>query len=201
MAVTEGRNQRNHRLHEAAFTVPAPRAHGETVPAGAAGTAGAGPVRYVWAAARVAIGWVFLWAFLDKTFGWGFATPAEKAWINGGSPTTGFLKGTADHTFGGVFAALAGQTWVDWLFMIGLAGIGTALVLGVGMRVAAATGALLLVMMWAAELPLTTNPFMDDHIVYAIVLIGLAMAGAGDTLGLGRAWAATPLVRRLPILK
>ncbi|MEN3533625.1 hypothetical protein AAH991_00805 [Microbispora sp. ZYX-F-249] len=199
MAITEGRNQRNHRLHAAApvtITVPAARAHGEAIPA-----TRPGPAPYAWAAARIAIGWVFLWAFLDKLFGWGFATPAGKAWINGGSPTTGFLKGTADHTFGGVFNTLAGQAWVDWLFMIGLAGIGAALVLGIGMRIAAATGGLLLLMMWAAELPLTTNPFMDEHIVYAIVLIGLALAHAGDTLGLGRIWAATPLVRRLPILK
>ncbi|WP_249346916.1 hypothetical protein [Microbispora sp. H11081] len=195
MATIEGRNRR-HRLRR-------------TAPAAAAGTTGAtepqtttqGPARFAWAAARIAIGWVFLWAFLDKTFGFGFATPAAKAWINGGSPTTGFLKGTADNALGGMFNALAGQAWVDWLFMIGLAGIGTALILGIGMRIAAATGGLLLVLMWAAELPLTTNPFMDDHIVYAIVLIGLALANAGDTLGLGKAWAATPLVRRLPILR
>ncbi|MEV5744773.1 hypothetical protein AB0L30_32345, partial [Microbispora rosea] len=109
MATIEGRNQRNHRLHAGAPTVPAPRTNGETIPAA---TTGAGPVRYVWAAARIAVGWVFLWAFLDKLFGWGFATPAAKAWINGGSPTTGFLKGTADHTFGGLFTTLAGQPWV-----------------------------------------------------------------------------------------
>ncbi|MBO4274841.1 hypothetical protein GSF24_30070, partial [Microbispora triticiradicis] len=70
-----------------------------------------------------------------------------------------------------------------------------------GMRVAATTGGLLLLMMWAAELPLTTNPFMDEHIVYAIVLAGLALGGAGTTFGLGKIWAATPLVRRFPILK
>ncbi|MEU7941911.1 hypothetical protein [Microbispora bryophytorum] len=161
----------------------------------------AGPVRYVWAAARIAIGWVFLWAFLDKLFGWGLATPAAKAWTNGASPTAGFLKGTADHTLGGLFTTLAGQPWVDWLFMTGLAAIGTALILGIGMRIAATTAGLLLLMMWAAELPLTTNPFMDEHIVYAIVLIGLALTGAGTTLGLGTQWAATPLVRRFPILK
>ncbi|KAB8181764.1 hypothetical protein FH610_027020, partial [Microbispora catharanthi] len=43
-------------------------------------TTTAGPARYAWAAARIAIGWVFLWAFLDKLFGWGFATPTAKAW-------------------------------------------------------------------------------------------------------------------------
>ncbi|GIH28652.1 hypothetical protein Aph01nite_69620 [Acrocarpospora phusangensis] len=159
------------------------------------------PVDYVWAVARIALGWVFLWAFLDKLFGWGLATPAAKAWINGGSPTTGFLKGAGENALGGFYAGLAGQAWVDWLFMTGLLGIGAALILGAGMRIAAAAGTLLLAMMWAAELPLANNPFMDDHIVYAIVLIGLALASAGDTLGLGRWWGRTAIVTRYPFLK
>jgi thiosulfate dehydrogenase [quinone] large subunit len=41
---------------------------------------------------------------------------------------------------------------------------------------------------------------MDDHLVYAAVLIVLALLGAGNTLGLGRTWAATPLVQRAPWL-
>lgn len=155
------------------------------------------PVDYVWAIARISIGWIFLWAFLDKTFGWGFATPAERAWINGGSPTTGFLKGTEENALGGFFSALAGQAWVDWLFMLGLLGVGLALVLGVGTRIAAVAGGLMMVLMWAAELPLTTNPFMDEHIVYAIVLAGLALANAGATLGLGK----LEIVQRHPVLK
>ncbi|MFB4263202.1 hypothetical protein [Nonomuraea sp. GTA35] len=155
------------------------------------------PADYVWAVARISIGWVFLWAFLDKTFGFGFATPAAKAWINGGSPTTGFLKGTGEHALGGFFAGLAGQAWVDWLFMAGLAGVGLALVLGIGTRIAAGAGTAMLLLMWAAELPLTTNPFMDDHLIYAIVLIGLALTGAGTTLGLGN----LPIVQRTPWLK
>ena len=55
--------------------------------------------------------------------------------------------------------------------------------------------------MWAAELPLETNPFLDEHLVYAIVLAGLALSGAGDVLGIGAWWGRTSLVRRLPILK
>ena len=42
---------------------------------------------------------------------------------------------------------------------------------------------------------------MDDHLIYAAVLIVLALLYAGNTLGLGRAWAATPLVRRVAWLK
>ena len=118
-----------------------------------------------------------------------------------GSPTTGFLKGTGENALGGFFSGLAGQAWVDGLFMIGLLGIGAALILGAGIRIAAVAGGLLLVLMWAAALPLETNPFLDEHIVYAIVLAGLALGGAGDVLRHRRPWGRTSLVRRLPILK
>ena len=37
---------------------------------------------------------------------------------------------------------------------------------------------------------------MDDHIIYALVLIGLAAVGAGTTLGLGERWARTAVVQR-----
>ncbi|MEZ0077409.1 hypothetical protein [Planotetraspora sp. GP83] len=159
------------------------------------------PVDYVWAVARIALGFIFLWAFLGKTFGWGFAIAADKAWISGGSPTTGFLKGTGDNALGGFFSGLAGQPWVDWLFMLGLLGIGTALILGAGLRIAAIAGGLLLVFMWAAELPLATNPIIDEHLIYAVVLAGLALSNAGDTLGIGRMWGRTPAVRANPVLK
>ena len=157
--------------------------------------------RYAFAIARIALGWTFLWAFLDKTFGLGFATAAEDAWVNGGSPTFGFLNfGTEGKLFHDFFAGLAGPA-ADWAFMIGLLGIGTALILGIGMRIAAASGAFLMVSMWAASLRLENNPFMDDHLVYAIVLVGLALANIGRTLGLGRRWENTALVHRFPILK
>lgn len=87
------------------------------------------------------------------------------------------------------------------MFMGALAAIGTALILGIGMRLAAAGGALLTVMMWAVVLPPASNPIMDDHLVYAALLIVLALLGAGNTLGLGRAWAAVPLVHRTGWLK
>lgn len=49
--------------------------------------------RQVLAVARIVIGFTFLWAFIDKLFGLGFATPAERAWINGGTPAQGFIGG------------------------------------------------------------------------------------------------------------
>ena len=70
----------------------------------------------------------------------------------------------------------------------------------VAMRIAAASGALLLVFMWMASLPLENNPFMDDHLVYAMVLVLLAAMRAGDTLGLGRQWRQLPVVRDQEVL-
>ena len=54
---------------------------------------------YVWAITRISLGLIFLWAFLDKAFGLGRATPAENAWIDGGSPTAGFLSNAPTGPF------------------------------------------------------------------------------------------------------
>ncbi|MGW4502989.1 hypothetical protein ACWENR_30865 [Micromonospora sp. NPDC004336] len=157
--------------------------------------------RYALAGLRLALGWTFLWAFLDKMFGLGHETEAAKAWINGGSPTKGFLGNAVAGPFADFYQGFAGAAWADWLFMVGLAAIGTALMLGIGMRIATAAGALLLVLMWTAVLPPANNPFMDDHLIYAGLLGVLALTAAGNTLGLGRYWTRLALVRRLPFLK
>lgn len=157
--------------------------------------------RYVTAAIRLSLGWIFLWAFLDKLFGLGHETESKAAWINGGSPTNGFLKFGAAGPFKGMYNDIAGAAWADWLFMIGLAGIGVALIAGVAMRIAATAGALLLVLMWTAVLPPANNLFMDDHIIYALVLVALAIAGAGHTLGLGSYWERLSIVKRFSFLK
>lgn len=154
----------------------------------------------VWAVTRLAVGFVFLWAFVDKILGLGYATPSERAWINGGSPTAGFLGGV-EGPLAGVFTPIAGQGWADWLFMLGLLGIGAALMAGVAMRIAAVSGAVMLVLMWLAVLPIANNPFLDDHLVYALVVIGLAASNAGRTLGLGRTWEKLALVQRYPVLR
>ncbi|MFD8595999.1 hypothetical protein ACFV1L_13435 [Kitasatospora sp. NPDC059646] len=158
------------------------------------------------AAARMALGSVFLWAFLDKAFGLGYSTKSANAWVEGGSPTKGFLSHVEAGPLRSTFHAWAGQPWADWLFMLGLLGIGAALIAGVALRPAAVSGTLLLAMMWAAEWPParhlaggapsgSTNPVVDYHMVYALLLIVLAATQAGDRWGLGRQWAALPVVR------
>jgi len=179
----------------AARTDPAP---GRSVTAGAA--------RFL-AVFRVVVGLEFLWAFLDKTFGLGYATPSAKAWINGGSPTKGFLSNVAVGPFESTFHTWAGTPWADWLFMVGLLGIGLALIFGIGLRIAAVSGSLMMGLMWAAEWPLakftsagepsmSTNPIVDYHIIYALALIALAVTYAGHSWGLGKLWAQLPFVAR-----
>ncbi|MBA8944307.1 DoxX family membrane protein [Streptomyces calvus] len=161
---------------------------------------------YVFASARVLMGFVFLWAFLDKTFGFGYATASGKGWVDGGSPTEGFLGHVAVGPMESTFHAWAGAAWTDWLFMLGLLGIGLALTAGVALRLAALAGTVMMALMWVAEWPpakhlsdgsasMSTNPFADYHVVYAVVLIALAAVSAGDALGLGRWWARLPIVR------
>ena len=150
---------------------------------------------------RLALGWVFLWAFLDKTFGLGHSTESKDAWINGGSPTFGFLTFGATGPFTEFYNSIAGDAWADWLFMLGLLAIGVALILGVFVNLAAAAGALMLIMMWTAVLPPENNPIIDDHIIYALTLGVLACLGAGRFLGLGRRWERTQLVQKAPILR
>lgn len=152
--------------------------------------------RYVGAGLRISLGWIFLWAFIDKLFGLGFATERASSWLNGASPTEGFLSFGTQGPLAGTFQSLAGSAIIDWVFMLGLLGIGAALILGIGMRVAAVSGALMMVMMWAAALWPANNPFMDDHLVYAGLLAMLALSYSGRTFGLGARWEATPLVQK-----
>ena len=64
-----------------------------------------------------------------------------------------------------------------------------------GGYIAAVSGALLLLFMYLAALPLQTNPVLDDHLTMALTIVALALLGAGDVLGLGKVWKKLPIVR------
>lgn len=142
------------------------------------------------AAGRIIIGWIFLWAFLDKLFGLGYSTPAERAWLSGGTPAQGYIGGI-EGPFAGFFSIFL-NPFGDILFMAGLLGIGLAMVLGAGVKIAAVTGTLLMAFMWLSQMPLIaggTNPITTSHWVEAALLIIAAVTLSGDTWGLGRWWA------------
>lgn len=159
------------------------------------------------AVTRIAIGFVFLWAFLDKTLGLGYSTVSARSWLKGGSPTAGFLGHVSVGPFESMFKGWAGSGFLDWLFMLGLLAIGLAVIAGIGLRLSAVLGSIMMLMMWAAEWPLamttsagqpsgSTNPLVDYHIIYVLVLIVVAVGSAGRTWGLGSTWARLPIVQR-----
>ncbi len=166
--------------------------------------------RRVMAASRLAVGFIFLWAFLDKTFGLHHSTGApvttgspSLSWLNGGSPSQGFLLHGTSGPFTTFFADIASPA-SDWLFMLCMLGVGVAVMLGIGLRVSAVAGSLMMLLMWTAEWPFvqgTTNPLVDYHIVYGLALVTFALTLAGDTWGLGRSWAQLEMVRKHPWLR
>jgi thiosulfate dehydrogenase (quinone) large subunit len=169
----------------------------------------------IWGLLRLSIGWVFLWAFLDKLLALGFASGrnpetgvadrfGDAAWINGGSPTDGFLQ-FGLHTkepFTGFYESLAGSSLIEWAYMLSMLAIGVALMLGIATRLAAGAGILWMLLFYTASaLSPENNPFMDDHIIYAIVLAGIAVVGGGRYLGLGKQWERLSFVQKYPILR
>lgn len=165
---------------------------------------------YVWALLRISLGFIFLWAFLDKTFGLGFATCRDKAgevatmcsqaWLEGGSPTTGFLSRAVKGPFEDFYNNLAGYAIVDWAFMIGLLVVGVGLLLGTWIRLAALIGILMLVLMYTALLWPDNNPLIDDHLVYALALLGIFGTAENAKWSLQAWWRSTALGKKFHYL-
>lgn len=166
----------------------------------------------IWALIRIALGATFLWAFFDKLIGLGFATCRDattntvttmcsKAWLESGSPTLGFLKFGTKGPFAEFYQSLAGNPIIDWLFMLGLLLIGTALLFGICIRLATVAGSLLLFMMWTAALPPDNHPFLDDHIIYILALVGIYQTNSRQAWGLRDRWVRLSIVKKLPILE
>lgn len=167
---------------------------------------------------RIALGWTFLWALLDKAFGLGFDTcrtdegaidtMCNAAFLKGGSPTWGFLTfGTAGSKTGDWFSWLAssGPTSIgvaDLLYLGALLVAGVTFVTGIALRVGAITGTLLMMSIYlASSIWPQYNPFMDEHIIYSIAMIALALVGAGRYLGAGAKWADSSIAQRFPLVR
>ena len=165
----------------------------------------------VWALLRIGLGLIFVWAFFDKLFGLGFATCRDKAgeittmcsqaWVNCGSPTTGFLKNAVTGPFADFYHNLAGNALVDWLFMIGLLVVGVGLTLGVWIRAAAAIGIIMLALMYSALLWPKNHLFLDEHLIYIITLFGVFGTAGQARWSLQGWWQDTIIAKKFPFLR
>lgn len=137
---------------------------------------------------RLTMGWIFLYAGLDKL-------------INGFS-AGGFLVHATKGPLSGMFQSMGESATalsvINPLVVWGEILIGVALVLGVTTRWAAFWGATMMLLFYLAQFPPEHNPFMEYYLVYILVLGMLGALGAGRILGLDAVIERLPLVRKIP---
>lgn len=155
----------------------------------------------IWDLLRFSLSFIFLWAFLDKLFGLGFSTASNKSWLAGVSPTTGFLNNAPHGPLAPIFNSLSGNVIVDFLFMGGLFLVGACLLLGLGMKIASYSGALMMFLIYLSLFPSENNPLIDQHIIYILVLVSLAIKSGKQKFGFGKKWSQLSLIKKCPILE
>lgn len=121
---------------------------------------------------RVGLGLLFFWA------GW------TKVIADGGWSAATYLQG-ANGPLTEWFQSLAGSSIVDVLNMWGLTLIGVALVLGFLVRTASFFGILLMTLYYLAHfVDNTSHGLIDEHVIYALVLLLFLVGGFGHVWGL-----------------
>ncbi|MCL5733672.1 MAG: DoxX family protein [Patescibacteria group bacterium] len=124
---------------------------------------------------RVALGWLMLYAGLDKV-------------LSGNWTAAGFLAGA--KTFNSFYVLLTHPGIigvVNFFNEWGLTLLGISLILGVFVRWSSILGAVLMLLYYFASnaLPSVSEGFIvDDHIIYALILIFFAAINAGYYYGL-----------------
>ena len=140
---------------------------------------------------RLSIGWLFFYAGWSKVIT--FFTDA-KDWT-----AAGFL-GNIPGPFAPLFSGIAGNVLVDYLNAYGLLLVGAALILGVLVRWSAFWGIVIMVLYYLASFPAEHAYIVEDHFIYALVLVVLAAVGAGRVWGLDRALENSGFVKSNPWL-
>lgn len=141
---------------------------------------------------RIAMGWMFLYAGITKV-------------INPMWTAEGFLRNAKAFTgFFQWFALPENIGWVNVVNEWGLTLLGVALILGIGVRIASVLGVALMLLYYLPlgfPKPSATAFIVDQHVVYALVLMFFAAVRAGRIYGL-EAWCSElPICRRFPRLR
>lgn len=125
---------------------------------------------------RLSLGWVMFYAGVTKI-------------MNPNWSAAGYLKGA--KTFPDFFQSLTDPSVLPIINLVnewGLTLLGVSLILGVGVRLSSVLGAVLMMMYYfpALDFPKigTTSYIVDDHIIYALVLLYFAAIRAGRVMGM-----------------
>lgn len=142
---------------------------------------------------RVAAGWLMFYAGITKV-------------LNPSWSAEGYLRNA--KTFPGFYQWLAGPGILPVINFVnewGLTLLGISLILGIAVRLSSILGAALMMLYWfpVLEFPHVAHGFLvDDHVIYALLLLYFAAIRAGGrTWGLEEWCANLPFCRKFPKLR
>ena len=125
--------------------------------------------------ARVALGWLFFYAGITKV-------------LNPNWSANGFLVGA--KTFGAFYQSLTTPNIMPFINFInewGLTLLGISLILGIFVRLSSIFGAVLMLLYYFPILqfpyPNANSYIVDEHIIYALILLFFAALRAGRIMG------------------
>ena len=142
---------------------------------------------------RVGTGWLMFYAGITKI-------------LDPGWSAAGYLNNA--KIFSGFFAWFATPNILPITNFVnewGLTLLGVSLILGIGVRLSSILGAALMMLYYFPVLefpyPNTHSYIVDEHIIYALVLLVLAALRAGRTWGLENWCSRLPVCSKFPRLR
>ena len=141
---------------------------------------------------RLSLGWLMFYAGITKV-------------LNPEWSAAGYLNGA--KTFAGLYRWLAGPGMLPVTNFInewGLTLLGVSLMLGAFVRLSSLLGALLMLLYYfpVLEFPYVSRSFLvDEHVIYALVLLYFAAVRAGRVWGLENRCAKLSICAKYPRLR
>lgn len=148
-------------------------------------------VGYSLLAMRLSIGWIMFQGGITKVL--------DPTWT-----AAGYLTNVpSGNPFVGLWSMMAGVPMVDMMVAWGLVLTGLGLMLGAFFRWSAFWASVMNILFWASSLkggllqglPVAHGWVIDSHIVYIMLLFGLAAFGAGRVFGVDRYLEDTEVVK------
>jgi len=141
---------------------------------------------------RLAMGWLMFYAGITKVL-----NPEWSAIGYGGNA----------KTFSGFYEWIVSPSnvgWIDFVNQWGLTLLGVSLILGIGVRLSSVLGAVLMLSYYfpVLDFPMAGEHsyIVDDHIIYALVLLFFAKVKAGRYYGL-ESWFSNAILGKYPKLQ
>jgi thiosulfate dehydrogenase [quinone] large subunit len=156
-------------------------------------------------AMRLTVGWVFLYAGIEKIFGAEpFSALGFLKFGTIGTTAAQVAEGTVVNPTHAFWVDLAGNPTllgiINFIVPFGQVAIGAALILGLATRFASVMGTVMMAAFWIAGWDFAFG-VIEYHSVMAIATAALGLMAAGEVYGLDALVNDTPIVKRTPALR